>query len=228
MKWLVSDPLKDDATDRYRSWLAHFSVSAEWRGPGQGVPAGLETFTALLLTGGGDLDPSFYNRPGDPDTRGVRKERDRFELDLVRAFLDAGKPVFGICRGLQVLNVAFGGALIQHVPSWLGEHSGEEHRPRGAGDSAHALTLVRGTRLAGALGGVADVNSAHHQAVDPGALGRGLRVCAASPAGIIEAVENADAPGLVSAVQWHPERLSPRDHPASRALMEWWKSLSRA
>lgn len=151
-----------------------------------------DTCHGLLLPGGGDIHPRRY-RGAMICCRDVDEERDELELDLTRRFLDAGKPILGICRGLQVVNVALGGTLLQHV---------EGHSADGHGDRLHSVRTRSGSALERLYGRRFTVNSAHHQAVER--LGRGLR--AVQWAGeVIEAVEHVSAP--LWAVQWHPERL---------------------
>lgn len=158
---------------------------------------GLETepaADALLLPGGGDLEPWRY---GEENTasRGLEPERDAAELVLLDRFTAAGKPVLGICRGLQTINVFFGGTLLQDIPG----HSAEGGRDR--------MHPVRSTGLfARLLGEEGSVNSAHHQAA--GRLGSGLEAVQWSPEGVMEALVHRRLP--VWAVQWHPERLERR------------------
>jgi len=160
----------------------------------------LDSLDALVITGGYDLDPARYGQPPHPATDRPRTDRDAWEFALLRGALDRGLPVLGICRGAQVLNVAFGGTLHQQLPDVLG-HSG--HR---AGHGVFARLPVRtvaGTRLAALLGESVDAPCYHHQAIDK--VGDGLVVSAWDPDGVVEAVE---LPGesFVLAVQWHPEQ----------------------
>ena len=146
----------------------------------------------LLLPGGGDLHPRHY-RAQVIDCRGLDEERDALELRLTAHFLAAGKPILGICRGMQVLNAALGGTLLQHI---------EGHSATERGDRLHRVHTAPGSDLERLYGSDFTVNSAHHQAVDR--LGEGLR--AVQWAGeIVEAVEHGSAPAW--GVQWHPERL---------------------
>ena len=156
------------------------------------------SFDGLILTGGGDIDPSRYGRENNgsmpPDT-----ERDRTEFALCKAYLDAGKPILGICRGHQVLNVTLGGSLIQD----LGEFLNRFHR-RIDLDKTHTILAEEGSLLFSLYGDRFCVNSAHHQAVD--ALGQGLVVTARSEAQLVESMELVGKPVL--GVQFHPERLT--------------------
>lgn len=153
----------------------------------------------LLLPGGGDIDPARYHQApagsGKPDP-----QRDQAELELVEDFLAWGKPVLGICRGLQMLNVALGGTLIQDLPT----AEAHRHDPE-IGDRVHRVTAEEGSFLHQLYGRQFAVNSAHHQALD--AIAPGLRVAARSQKDqVIEAVEWPEK--RLYGVQWHPERMS--------------------
>mgnify|MGYP005854081443 CR=1 FL=1 len=162
----------------------------------------------LLLTGGADVDPRYYGEELVPGVHGISVERDEMEIALTRSFLALDKPIFGICRGLQMLNVAMGGALIQDIPSQ--EPRADRHRlrrnPRGWG--LHDVMIRPGTMLESALGKTrARVNSRHHQAIK--SVAEGLEASAKAADGvIIEAVESRSH-RFVLAVQWHPEDLYP-------------------
>jgi putative glutamine amidotransferase len=218
MKWLMIHPEDAPSTPVYLAWLEGFGIAADVVAPDGAMDIDATSYGGLLLSGGGDIDPQRYGEPArHAKTYDVDPARDRLEVALIDAFILAGRPIFGICRGQQVLNVAFGGGLIQHVPDALGEAAPEIHSKKGTYDSLHGLVVERGGGVAAALRDVAVVNSAHHQAIDPARLGNGLRVAARSPAGIIEAVECADFKAPIAAVQWHPERL-PKEHPAAPLL----------
>jgi putative glutamine amidotransferase len=169
-----------------------------------------EALDALLLQGGNDVAPQSYGEnPLDPAWAGD-PVRDRYEIELIKAFITAGKPVFGICRGLQVLNVAFGGTLYQDIPTQRPDalmHVNRAHYER----NQHAVELVPGSRLAALYPGrlAAIINSIHHQGIKD--LAPGFEVEARCPAdGIIEAVRRP-GPGFVAGVQWHPEFHKPGD-----------------
>lgn len=163
---------------------------------------------ALLLTGGGDMDPAIFGEAPDRDLGSVDPERDAFELALYAAFREAGKPVLGVCRGCQVINVAHGGRLHQHLPSVEGTHQHDQRDYRGF--PSHPIELVAGSRLATAYGATrATTNSYHHQSISQ--VGAGLTAVAKAGDGVVEAVESTDGP-LVVAVQWHPEMMF-RTHP---------------
>ncbi|ORW08598.1 glutamine amidotransferase [Mycobacterium kyorinense] len=172
--------------------------------PPQPVDAGiagrvLDGLDGLVITGGKDVDPATYGRPPHPASDEPGPERDAWEFALLRGALDRKLPVLGICRGAQVLNVALGGTLHQHLPDVIG-HSG--HRAGNAVFNTLSVRTVPGTRLAKLLGESADVRCYHHQAIAE--VGAGLVVSAWDVDGVIEALE---LPGddFVLAVQWHPE-----------------------
>lgn len=153
----------------------------------------------LVLCGGGDLDSALFGQencgsnPPDP-------VRDRAELALFDAFFRAGRPILGICRGMQVINVALGGDLIQDLPP----HLRPFHTPRGREDQVHLIRAAEDSFLQRLYGPVFPVNSWHHQAV--GRLGEGLRAVAWAEGGFAEALEHTGRPIL--GLQFHPERLA--------------------
>ena len=151
-----------------------------------------ETADALLLTGGGDIHPRFYGQ-GMDGAFNIDEARDLRELSLTRAFAASGKPIFGICRGLQVINVALGGTLHQHI-SGHNQLDGVDRLHKTRTDDAFLRSLYS-TRFT--------VNSAHHQSVDR--LGADLCAVQWADDGSVEALRHATLP--IFAVQWHPERL---------------------
>jgi putative glutamine amidotransferase len=172
-----------------------------------------ERLDGLVLTGGGDIDPARFGQARHPKTDDVAPARDELELGLTRRALDEDVPLFAICRGLQVLNVALGGTLVQDLPSERPSsiaHSQREPRH----ESTHAVKVMgEGTRLGRVLGSLeVSVNSMHHQAIDR--LGFGLREVAWSPDGVIEGVELPGDDHFVLGVQWHPEELVGHDQAA--------------
>jgi putative glutamine amidotransferase len=162
----------------------------------------------LLLTGGGDVDPRLYGEAPHPTFDAAEPGRDAFELDLVRRALDADIPIFAICRGIQVLNVARGGSLVQDIPDQL--PGATTHRvPEPAYAIAHDVWIASNTLLETLMrerleGDECQVNSRHHQAVKT--VGEGLVVSATAPDGIVEAVEDPTK-RFCLAVQWHPENF---------------------
>ena len=159
--------------------------------------------TGLILTGGVDIDPALYGETPHARVKYIDRTRDEFELVLLRQALVYDIPILAICRGHQLLNVAFGGQLLQHI-------DGDGHRAHlhteGIPSRWHDVTISEGTRLHGALGIAAThVNSRHHQAVTPDRLGPRLKVVARAPDGLVEGVEST-AHRWVVGVQWHPER----------------------
>jgi putative glutamine amidotransferase len=175
-----------------------------------GDPAGLlDRFDALVLTGGADLDPATYGQTPHEKTYGVSRGVDDFEIALARDAIARGLPTLAICRGLQVLNVALGGTLHQHIP----EHPGVEPHGRPGepnGGRTQEVDVEPGTLLAKVMGTNRPVATCHHhQSVSE--LGADLRVVARADDGIIEGVELVDPRGWLVAVQWHPEDTSATD-----------------
>jgi putative glutamine amidotransferase len=164
--------------------------------------------TGLLLTGGADVAPEHYGEARHATVTDVEAARDEYEIALIRAALAADLPVLAICRGLQVMNVAAGGSLIQDIPSQVGTAvSHQLPHPKDA--IAHDVSVVAASRLhdlmgAAVNGGRLAVNSRHHQAV--GRVAAGFVVTSAAPDGVIEALERPKARFCVG-VQWHPENF---------------------
>jgi putative glutamine amidotransferase len=159
----------------------------------------LDTVDGLIITGGKDLDPADYGQAPHPSTEEPAPDRDEWEFALLAAALRRRMPVLGICRGAQVLNVALGGTLHQHLPDVVG-HCG--HRAGDAVFATSGVSIVEGSRVRRLLGSSVQVKCYHHQAIDR--LGAGLVVSAVDADGVIEAVE-LTGPEFVVAVQWHPE-----------------------
>lgn len=182
-----------------------------------------QRFDALLLSGGVDVDPILFGQSPHQDLGIVDQTRDAFELALYRAFRDAGKPIMGVCRGFQVINVAHGGSLHQHLPGVPGSI---QHGQRDAGGRPHHLVeLTPGSLLAMAFGvDRLQVNTYHHQGIDR--LGDGLRATAIAPDGLVEGIEGVEGAFLM-AVQWHPE-MSYATHPEQRAPFRVFLDACRA
>jgi putative glutamine amidotransferase len=180
-------------------------------GPWDQAAEALALADAVLLTGGGDVDPRCYRGGTAAELMDVDPERDAFEIAAVHWARGTGRRVLGICRGAQVLNVALGGDLWQDLPSagFTGHwRLDEEHAP------VHEVVAAEGSAASVALGGAERVNSIHHQAVRT--PGEGLTATAWSPDGVVEATEGEGLLGL----QWHPERLVGRD-PRHLAPFAW-------
>jgi putative glutamine amidotransferase len=174
------------------------------------LPHYAQSLDGLVLQGGNDVAPESYREsPLAPEWSGDRV-RDRYEMALIQAFVDAGKPVFGICRGLQLLNVTFGGTLLQDIATQLPE--AKSHRELGKYEQHfHTIDLLPGSTLAGLYPGVtrATMNSIHHQGIKD--LAPGFDIEARCPEdGMIEAIRRREG-SYVAGVQWHPEFHDPDD-----------------
>jgi putative glutamine amidotransferase len=168
----------------------------------------------LILIGGPDVNATLYGQDPHPATASGLLEQDLFELEMLAAFTARERPVLGVCRGLQLMNVWRGGTLHQHLPdlgSRVAHRANETEYAR-----EHGVEFDTGTRIARLVGAATvSSNSFHHQAADH--LGAGLRASAKAPDGVIEAVEDPDLPFFVG-VQWHPESL--QDRAEQRALFD--------
>lgn len=166
----------------------------------------------LILAGGADLDPAAYHQQPHQQTKGVQPYRDEFEFPLLTAALDANLPVLGVCRGMQLLNVALGGTLHQHLPEANGN---EEHRPKPGTWGGCTVKIAPESRLAAIFGDTTTVRCHHHQAADVPAPG--LSVVGRATDGTTEAVE-LTGKDFVLGVQWHPEE-NPDDDRLFAALV---------
>ena len=164
-----------------------------------GLEETLNVLDGLVFSGGSDLDPATYGHDPHPETKGIVEERDRAELALLNAALARDMPVLAVCRGSQILNVALGGDLLQHLPEVVG-HDEHKHTPGEYAD--HDVSLEPGTRLEALLGDHAPVKSHHHQGF--GRLGTGLREAAHANDGTVEALEDPSH-RFALGVLWHPE-----------------------
>ncbi|MDB4879054.1 MAG: glutamine amidotransferase class-I family protein [Gemmatimonadetes bacterium] len=173
-----------------------------------------DALDGVFLPGGADIDPVSYGSDPHPLCDRTDPERDRVELLLARWAMAESKPVLGVCRGMQLINVAAGGSLYQDLAEQLPGSIKHDYFPFKGKEFrrdhlAHSVRVVPGTRLARLFGsGELQVNSMHHQGVK--ALGAGLRETAVSPDGLVEAIET-DGGAYVFAVQWHPEALTDND-----------------
>ncbi len=176
------------------------------------VSALLDRVDGLCLSGGPDLDPEAYHERRHEQTGPVEPHLDQFELELVRAADQRGMPILAICRGLQLLNIARGGSLHQHLPELVGE--GVNHRqPQPGAEPTHSVALSGTSQLADILGrDQIEVNSFHHQGV--ARLGDGLMITGRACDGTVEALEAADRE-FVLGVQWHAECLVQRPEHAA-------------
>lgn len=178
----------------------------------------LERLDGIMLTGGGDIAPERYGAERDDTVRMVNHARDEFELALVERAYGRRMPTMAICRGNQVVNVAFGGTLVQDLRSHSGAH-GHDILGAAAYEPHSTVMVEEGSWIASILGaGLHGINSIHHQAVDH--VGEGLKVVASASDGTIEALEHEDRAWALLSVQWHPEYLGVRDHGDSRNLFE--------
>jgi putative glutamine amidotransferase len=164
-----------------------------------GIEETLDALDGLILSGGSDLDPGLYGQEAHEKTSGVIEARDRAELALLEGALGRDMPVLAICRGTQVLNVARGGDLVQHLPEVVGD---DRHIQTPGTFADHDVALEEGTRLEALLGDELAVKSHHHQGF--GRVGDGLRVAARAGDGTVEAVEDTSHSFAVG-VLWHPE-----------------------
>jgi putative glutamine amidotransferase len=159
----------------------------------------LDGLHGLIIAGGADVEPARYAAERDAHTGAARDDRDEWELALVAAALARDLPLLGVCRGMQVLNVALGGTLIQHLPDRLGH---DDHCPTVGQHGRHRVELTPASRLSGVLGTQTDVATYHHQAVDR--LGADLDAVGWAEDGTVEALEHTGCTWTFG-VQWHPE-----------------------
>jgi putative glutamine amidotransferase len=159
----------------------------------------LDALDGVIFSGGADLDPELYGQEPHPETKGVQGERDRGELALLQAALARDMPVLAVCRGSQVLNVALGGDLVQHLPEVVGD---EKHKHTPGEYADHDVDVDPDTRLGSLIGDRAPVKSHHHQGF--GRLGEGLRESARAEDGTLEALEDPSR-RFALGVLWHPE-----------------------
>lgn len=177
----------------------------------------------IVLTGGGDVHPRFYKESPGGKLEEIDEVRDEAEICLTRIAIEARIPLLGICRGMQVINVALGGTLHQDIASSVPKALRHDHRHELATHLAHTVSLEPASRLSGMIAmSRIKVNSRHHQAIRR--LAPDLRCSARSPDDLIEAVE-LPVPPFVFGVQWHPEGLL--DRPESRALFRAWIDACR-
>lgn len=215
--------------DKYAAWVQRNSlqpqiVKLSWR---ENNLDEINRCRGVIFTGGEDVHPRFYGAPervAELDSKEVNERRDEFELKILEASLKKEVPVLGICRGLQIANVYFGGTLILDIPS-IGK---PDHSKSEGYDRTHSVNVTPNTQLEKSLGVKrGEVNSSHHQAAEK--IGRGLRVSAVSDDGIIEGLEWAvpSQKPFMLLVQWHPERMQNLESPFSKdVLFEFLQAAS--
>jgi len=196
----------------YRQAVLHVGGEVRILEPTISIEDALAGIDGLLLTGGEDIGPGLYGEAAHPAVVDVEPARDEFEIALVRAARTNHLPILAICRGIQVLNVAYGGTLVQDIPSQVS--SALEHRtdvpPHQSFDYAHEIWIEKDSTLARLMSDrlkdadTCEVNSRHHQAVKE--VAAGFQVSATAPDGIIEAIEDPAAIFCLG-VQWHPENF---------------------
>ena len=171
----------------------------------------LSRFDGLVLMGGADVDPHLYGQTRQPHVYGVNTEQDHFEMALVHAAIETKLPTLAVCRGIQLVNVALGGTLIQHIGEVPGaiEHAPSKF-PAGQDYVLHDVAIRDGSKLAAAMKThEARVASFHHQGLDR--IGKGLEVSATSPDGLVEGLEHTGSGQWLIGVQWHPEDTAASD-----------------
>ena len=158
----------------------------------------------LLVPGGPDIDPSLYNEDILPECDVFCRYEDEYDMELIKEAVKQNKPILAICRGMQIVNVLYGGTLYQDIPSQYKTEIQHQRIVKGL-EIYHTATLDKDSRLAQILGAWEDirVNSSHHQSVKD--LANGFKIVGKAPDGIVEAMENED--GSILCVQWHPERM---------------------
>ncbi|MET6998023.1 gamma-glutamyl-gamma-aminobutyrate hydrolase family protein [Chitinophaga defluvii] len=206
----------------YHNWVQSFAPSCKIikLGADEGNKDAVKQCSGIVFTGGEDVHPRFYNKPEYlpycyPDD--INEKRDEFELALLQYTQDQQVPVLGICRGLQLANVFFGGTLIPDIPTWGRFNHG---KLTDGADRYHPVSIDPDSwlcsLLANTVGG--DINSNHHQSAD--SIGKGLVVNALSPDGVVEGLERIHAAGapFLGLVQWHPERINKPENPFRKHL----------
>lgn len=164
-----------------------------------------ETLDGLIIPGGADVSPMFYGEQPVKEVTYIRADNDRFEFEILKLCLEAKKPILGICRGMQLINVAFGGTLWQDIPSQIPDAMGHLQDSSLRNEPFHTVNLEEGSRIAKIVGADSvDTTTYHHQCIKD--LAEGLKVTGKTSDGIIEVVEGTESD--IIAVQWHPEGLA--------------------
>ena len=208
---IFSENIEDNPSNNYINAITEFGGIPRTLYPGisEDAYAGID---GLLLTGGdaggSDIHPDNFDAEWHPTLKYVNEDRDAFEISLCQEAIAADMPVFGICRGIQIMSIAMGGNLYQDIPSEFPKEASRQAQVNGV-DARHAIEIVAGSRLSKITGKRTDeVNSAHHQAVKE--IGEGFEVTARTQEGIIETTENRSK-RFVLGVQYHPERMIETD-----------------
>jgi len=192
--------------------------------PGELGPI-LDAVSGVIITGGEDIDPAEYGANPHPQAGRAHRQRDKCEIALARLARDRRMPTLAICRGIQAVNVAFGGTLVQDIPSERPSDIDHDQSKERA-TRLHPVAIERGSKLAAAVGDAEiAVNSSHHQSLD--ALAPGLKLTATSPDGIVEGVEWAGDDWWMLGVQWHPEELVDDAKPWDRGLFKAFAEQAR-
>jgi putative glutamine amidotransferase len=189
------------------------------------LPPMLDAVSGVIITGGEDLDPAEYGATPHAQAGPPHRQRDKCELALARLARERRLPTLAICRGIQAVNVAFGGTLVQDIPSERPSNINHDQSKERA-VRLHDVAIEKGSRLAAALGGSQiTVNSSHHQSIDK--LAPGLKLTAKSPDGIVEGVEWGEDDWWMLGVQWHPEELVDDTKPWDRGLFRAFAEQAR-
>jgi putative glutamine amidotransferase len=191
--------------------------------PGSGLPSAGD-FDGILLAGGEDVDPELYGERIKYENVKINRARDDYEMALLDRGIKSGLPLLAICRGIQVINVRFGGTLYQDLKSDTALE--RDHKQQGSRSATtHSVTVTDpDSLLHGVFAGNCAVNSLHHQAIRR--VGRGLKVTAHSEDGLVEAIELAEGCPFFLAVQWHPEEMV-SEHPEQRKIFEQFVARCR-
>lgn len=216
----ITDNKKPEKFDLYIRWLKRSEPELEVVKLSYAADnlRELDRCDGLVLTGGGDVDPVLYRQEGNPNLiQDVDRKRDDFEFRVIDSATRHAIPMLGICRGLQITNVVFGGSLFVDLES----KGYTAHRQAGEEENRHPIQIVSGSQLSTIIGSNSgEVNSAHHQAAND--VGSNLKASAFSPDGVIEALEWVDPAGkpFLLLVQWHPERMKHFENRCSKSILQ--------
>ncbi len=174
----------------------------------------VDMFDALIIPGGPDVDPVFFGEEPRWKIGATNYKRDVFEGEMFKAFYKAGKPIFGICRGCQLINIMMGGTVYQDLPSENPDAYIRHSQGALGGYPTHHISIEKNSELYKTFGETAYVNSRHHQGIKK--VGEGMKVTAVAPDGVVECIETSCSDQIV-AVQWHPENMW-QEHPEMKKL----------